>query len=397
MKRGQAGQVMALVAVCLGALMGFGGISVDVGYLEYRQQAQQSATDAAAIGGAQQLVRSHCTNSSAALTAAQSDAQSNGFPNGGNIKVTPNNPPTSGPFAGNACAVSVQITTSNLSSYFTRLFGYSGGMSESTQAVGMVTPPLAPACIYMLSTTVEGDFNGANVSAPGCSLAMNDTANFNGATISAPFIGFAGASPDENGATFKVAAPAPMLPVADPCPEIAGCSYLANNPPSTSPCTSLNDNGFTGPVPSGCYSYLNLNGANVTMSGTYVLNGTSIFNGAHVTSTSPGVTIYVTAAGTAPNLNGATVNLSPPATGNDAGVLYYQVPSNTSSPNFNGANTTYSGLIYAPGATGADFNGANGGYVVLVFGAMNLNGSTAVDFATPPPGQALLTQAVLAQ
>ena len=131
------------------------------------------------------------------------------------------------------------------------------------------------------------------------------------------------------------------------------------------------------------------------MSGTYVLNGTSNFNGAHVTGTN--VTIYVTAAGTAPNFNGASVSLSPPATGNNPGVLYYQVPSNTSSPNFNGANATYSGLIYAPGATAANFNGANGGYVVLVFGAMNLNGSTAVDFATPPPGQSLLPQAVLAQ
>ena len=32
--------------------MGFAGIAVDVGYLEYRQQAQQTATDAAAVGGA---------------------------------------------------------------------------------------------------------------------------------------------------------------------------------------------------------------------------------------------------------------------------------------------------------------------------------------------------------
>ncbi len=109
------------------------------------------------------------------------------------------------------------------------------------------------------------------------------------------------------------------------------------------------------------------------------------------------MTIYVTASGTAPNFNGATVSLSPPATGNYAGVLYYQVPSNTSNPIFNGTNATYSGLIYAPGATSANFNGANGGYVVLVFGAMILNGSTAVDFATPPPGQSLLSQAVLAQ
>ncbi len=396
MTRGrEAGQVLAMIAVCLGALMGFGGIAVDVGYLEYRQQAQQSATDAAAIGGAQQLVQSNCTNVSAAVTAAQSDARSDGFSNGGNVAVSPNNPPQSGPFAGNACAMSVQITTQHVSTYFARLFGFPSGMTESTQAVAMVTAPNAPECIYLLSTTVEADFNGSNVSSPGCSLAMNDTANFNGATIAAPFIGYAGPAPNENGATFNGAAPAPMLPVADPCPEIAGCSYLANDPPPTNACGSFNGNGYNGFLASGCYSSLNLNGANVTMSGRYVLTGTSIFNGAHISGSN--VTIYVTASGTAPNFNGATVNLSPPATGNYAGVLYYEVPSNTSSPMFNGTNDTLSGLIYAPGATSALFNGGNGGYVVLVFGSTNFNGTAAVDFATPPPGQALLRQAVLAQ
>jgi len=198
-----------------------------------------------------------------------------------------------------------------------------------------------------------------------------------------------------NSANFTLATPAPMLSVADPCGEIPGCSYLTANPPSTASCISYNGNGYNGSLPSGCYSYLNLNGATVTMSGTYVLTGSSNFNGANVTGS--GVTLYIAAGGTAPNFNGANVSFTAPTTGNDAGVLYYQVPSNTSDPNFNGSSDYYNGLIYCPGATGANFNGSGGGYVVLVFGSWNYNGSGAVDFASPPPGGEIVRQAVLAQ
>ena len=128
--------------------MGFAGISVDVGYLEYRQQAQQSATDAAAIGGAQQLAHNNCANPSGAVTAALADASTNGFTNGSNnVAISATSPPASGPFSGNACAVSVQITTSNVATYFSRLFGYPNGMAESTQAVGTVSAANNGACI----------------------------------------------------------------------------------------------------------------------------------------------------------------------------------------------------------------------------------------------------------
>jgi uncharacterized membrane protein len=105
----QKGQVIPLIALSLGALLGFGGIGVDVGYLEYRQQAQQSATDAAAAGGAEALLRAGCP-STQANAVANSDAASNGFQNGiNNVTVTVQNPPTSGPFAGNDCAVYVNV------------------------------------------------------------------------------------------------------------------------------------------------------------------------------------------------------------------------------------------------------------------------------------------------
>jgi hypothetical protein len=387
---------MPLMAVSLAALMGFGGIGVDVGYLEYWQQQQQTATDAAAAGGADALLKAGCPNASAARNAAVADAAMNGFPTSSTVTLTAVNPPASGPFANNVCAVDVTMSASHVATFFAKLFGYPNGMNETTHAAAVVTTT-GGGCIYLLSPNVQSNFNGDHVTAQKCGALINDTANFNGATINALSIGYAGPAPNTNGATFGMGQPQPMLPVADPCPEIAGCAYLTANPPSTSNCQSFNGNGYNGSINSGCYSNLNLNGATVTMNpGLYVFNGPTNFNGARITGS--GVTMYVTAAGTPPNFNGiSSATLSPPTTGNDAGVLYFQTPSNTQSPNLNGSSETFSGLIYAPAATSVNFNGANGGYLVLVFGAANFNGSVAQDFATPPPNQSLVKQAVVAQ
>ena len=398
--RGESGQVLPLIAICLTVIMGSAGMSVDVGYLEYHQRQQQSAADAAALGAAQQLVYSGCPNLSAAQTAADSDSASNGFTTGtNNVTVLVNNPPATGPYAGNSCAVSIQVQASKTATFFTRLFGLNG--AETTQAVGLLTANnTPPTCFLAESTTVSSTFNGTTVTAPGCGILINDTATFNGdPKFDAESIGFAGGAPIENGTTFTAATPAPMLKVADPCPEIAGCAYLAANPPPTTGCKTLLDNGLSNvTIQPGCYNSFTLNGdTNVTFEpGVYVFNGSTTINGTTGIS-GDGVTLYVSASGTPPTFNGTGVNLSPPTTGPETGVLYYQVPSNTNSPTFNGASMQLGGLIYAPGATQAIFNGTNGGYLLVVVGAATLNGGAAYDLATPPPGQSLIKQAVLAQ
>ena len=98
----ERGQVLPLIALCLAVLMGFAGVAVDVGYWEYQQREQQNAADAAALGGAQQLLYSTtgCPNQSVANTAGQTDAANNGFVNGGNTTVTIANPSTIGVYAG---------------------------------------------------------------------------------------------------------------------------------------------------------------------------------------------------------------------------------------------------------------------------------------------------------
>lgn len=389
---GQRGQIIPLIALCLTVLLGFGGLGVDVATWEYHQREQQSATDAAALGGAQQLIYSNCTNYSAATTAAQNDAGNGGFADGGNVTVTVQTPPQSGPYAGNACAVSVQITSAKIASFLTRFFGQSGGVSESTSAVASAALQ-NNGCIYMLGSGQNTNFNSANIQAAPCSIYMNGSANFNGSTTDAQYIGEANYAGSNNGGSFTGSSPKKMFPVADPCPEIGGCAYLAANPPSIAPCAGVySGQGALGP---GCYNNLNLHGATVTLGqGLYVFSGSSNFSKASISGA--GATIYMP-AGASINFNQANIMLTPPTSGNYTGVSFYQVPSNSNGLNFNGTSTNISGLIYAPSAS-MNYNGALGRYTVLVASYANLNGSTGEDYGAPSAGQSyLIRKAVLSE
>lgn len=392
----QAGQVLPLIALTIFALLGFGGVGVDVGFLEYRQQAQQTATDAAAQGGAEALLHAGCPNRITATTAADASASNNGFPSGNGVTVSVQNPPTSGPYAANNCTVSVQITANNVPTFFEKLFGYATA-TESTQAAASLVTANKGACIYLLSTSSWSSFNNATVNAPGCAIAINYSADFDGGTITSPSIGIAGPSPNMGGTVFTEASPAAMLPVADPCSEIAGCAYLAANPPSISGCQGYNSpNSGSVTIQPGCYSYLNLNGAAVTFApGLYILDGN--FNNNNSTIAGSGVTLYVPSGANGANFDNQTVTLTPPTSGNYSGVLYYQVSGNTSSINFNGPNVSLTGLLYAPSSTSVNFDDQAGNYVVCVFGAMNFNQNSAYDLATPSPGQSLIKKAVVSQ
>jgi hypothetical protein len=389
---GERGAILPLVAISLTVLLGFTGMSVDVGYWEYQQRQQQNAVDSAAIGGAQALDAAGCPSQSVALAAAQTDALDNGFPNN---DVTVNNPPTSGPYSGNNCAVSVSITGTK-PSMFARLFGLTS-VSETTSATAQLVST-NNACIYLLSTTAKSTFAGGNVNASGCSIIINNTATFSGSqTINAGSIGYGGAAPTISGTKFSGATPAPMVQAPNPCPEINGCNYLANNPPSTSSCQSLQGN-MNQTIYPGCYNALTVGSCGtVTLEpGVYVLNGTSDFSNSSFVGS--GVTFYVTSNGTAPDFSASrSATISPPTSGTYDGVLYYQVPGNTSAPNLSGSSVHFNGLVYAPGATGVNFNGAQGDYTVLVLGSANLNSSSGYTFATPPNGSTLVQNVVLTQ
>ena len=53
--RGERGQILAVVVLALVALLGIAAFAIDVGYAYYAKRQLQSATDAAALAGAQDL------------------------------------------------------------------------------------------------------------------------------------------------------------------------------------------------------------------------------------------------------------------------------------------------------------------------------------------------------
>ncbi len=69
---GQRGAVIPMVAITLTVLMGFSGLAIDVGFLEYRQQQQQSAVPTQRrSGGAQKLASNSCTSTSGVQSATR--------------------------------------------------------------------------------------------------------------------------------------------------------------------------------------------------------------------------------------------------------------------------------------------------------------------------------------
>jgi hypothetical protein len=372
--------------------MGFAAMAVDVGYLQYRQHQQQSATDAAAIGGASALLSAGCPSPSNATTAAQSDASSNGYTNGsGTVTVNVSNAPASGPYSTDNCAVDVQITSPH-ATFFSNFFMPSSWKGkETTEAVATIAAD-ANGCIYLLDQTQQFQLNGTNLNAASCGvLSDNNRVQINGGTITVGSFGYAGTD-QLNGATFPLASPMQMLPVNDPCPNISGCAYLAANPPTTTSCRSYQLNGGSGSILPGCYSQIQVNGGTLTLgAGTYELTGQLQINGGSVSGT--GVTVYAAAGGSLQS-NGNPLTLIAPTTGSTAGVAYYQVPGNTNLVQYNGSNDDISGLVYAPSAQG-QVNGSSGSYVVLVFGTMQLNGGLTL--AGPAPGQSIIRQVVLSQ
>jgi uncharacterized membrane protein len=82
-RNNQAGQALVFVALALVVLLGFAGLSVDMGVLRHERRLQQTAADAAAIVGANNLAYD-----SGMTTGAQNAAVANNYTDGSSNDVT---------------------------------------------------------------------------------------------------------------------------------------------------------------------------------------------------------------------------------------------------------------------------------------------------------------------
>src|SRR5258706_5837945 len=104
LRRDKNGYVLVTSSLSILVLLGFVGLSVDVGYLQFEKRRIQSAADAAAQGAAFQLASGATQDT--AKTEAQYDSAKNGFTDGTNgVTVTINIPPTGRNYTANSVAV----------------------------------------------------------------------------------------------------------------------------------------------------------------------------------------------------------------------------------------------------------------------------------------------------
>lgn len=399
--------MLPLVAVLLAVFMGFASIGIDIGFLEYKQQVQQSATDAAAIGAAESAYTNSCNNASAEKAAGQNDATLNGFTTGGNVTVSVTPDPTSGHFANNPCAMDVTITTKGVQTFFSQMFGFFG-MSESTHAVGLASKSSSNGCVYLLSTgnSDTSNFSNTNFSAPGCAVYINSSgsSNMSNATLNFASLGYAGQAPNESGATFTSATPAPMKTVTDPCSTISGCAWLTNNATTieAQSCSDMSygNNSIVGSLTGGttCFNKLQIHGSNVTVCGLIeVLGSTLQMDSSTITSCASGVTFFMGNQTNTVNFGGgANLTLSAMTSGNTAGVLFWRDPSQGNSVNYSSSTYSFSGLIYYP-TSQVTYSAGSSGFTTLVFGYGNFSVSTGTTLASPPPNSSTGLPATLAE
>ncbi len=159
----ESGQVIIVTAFSLVAILASVGLAVDVGTMYRARRVLQSAADAGAIAAAVELPYGDAT------AAAQADAASNGITNGSNgATVTVNNPPLSGPNAGNSAYVEV-IASQSESLFFMRALGKTSA-TVSARAVATLSP--SQNCIYTLGTSgTDILINGSDtLTAPNCGI-----------------------------------------------------------------------------------------------------------------------------------------------------------------------------------------------------------------------------------
>jgi hypothetical protein len=274
--------------------------------------------------------------------------------NGGNT----GNPITQGAYTSNPNGDAVEVIVSAPHPSIFGGFVSAATRTVTTRAVGYLETTNPTNCITDLGT--PGNSSKAltigldAVYAPTCGIETNGDLDCSGlfgclfpGLITTSEVGLVGSNNCDL-CTFQNAAgqnvnPVSTLPAPDPCPQIPGCAYLQTNPPSTTgPQCTVTGNYLSGFTVSGtpcvlptsaesCYP-----GEEITFQqGVYVVKGGFSATGCvlyNSTSGGGGVTFYVDTGGL--DISGSVVDLTAPTTGNYAGMLFYQTPSDTTNEAF---------------------------------------------------------------
>lgn len=432
----EAGQALVLTAVALVMLMGFAGLAIDMGVLRHEKRLQQTAADAAALAGATNL-----NFGSGVTTGGQAAAAANGFsdtgttcstgcPNPGDVgfvTVTINNPPASGPHAGDAKYVEALVTDVH-PTYFMKVLGTN---KEAVTARAVATDTSGGAssgCLYTLgepTQTIEGvNINGAaTLNATTCGIVDNGNFNTQGNKLVVN-AGTFGESGNTNASGPGGTVTCSVTPDSCPTPSMPAASDpLAGTP---SPCTqgysctggsALSVPSSGGTINPGTYSSISINGGTVTFNpGIYIITGTPGGAGCpndclvipgNATISGSGVMFYFMNDATIDMTGTPTINLSPPTSGTYAGILMFQDPNDTSTVAPNGprlggnSGSSFTGALYFPTAQVTFFgNNTSVNVGMLVAQSISLSGSPTLNLTANVglgPGVGILKNATLVE
>jgi hypothetical protein len=168
-RSGENGQVIVLVLMSMGLLLGVLALAIDVGVLFRAKRNVQIAADAAAFAGA--LDYYYNASNATAISRGTASGVANGVTTS---QITVNSPPTYGPNAGKAGFVEAIVIQPNN----TLFMGYLSGISSINVTARAVAgaPGASQACIYISNPTASSalDLQGAyDIEAPGCGVYVN--------------------------------------------------------------------------------------------------------------------------------------------------------------------------------------------------------------------------------
>jgi hypothetical protein len=378
----QRGQVIVLFALLLPALLGLVGLAVDGGRLLAERRHLQAVADAAAWAAASEIV--YGTPDNVAAVADWYGRQN------GEASVTVSQPPTSGPYAGQAGYVSVQVDKTLTLTLMQIL--HPAPLAISARATAGPSPGPTPYGLLALSTTGGISLTGtAGITVRNASAASNNTIAAGGSSsLTADLLVTAA-----RGITGSATGLKGTRPNVGPIPDEFANLRAPGVPGSTVAGLSVTGNNQTLTAQPGHWTAdLAISGANnqVTLApGVYYFDqGASIhLTGGANSVVGDGVLIYLAAGSTISLAGGANLQLTAPTTapysGGAAGLVMFAARDNPSQIDLTGgATTSLTGTVYAPAGL-VRLAGGSGGRLVhgqVVAGDIGMVGSTSlvVDF-----------------
>lgn len=346
------GGVFTYFAIVAPVLLGFAGLSVDLGVWYANARLTQTATDSAAIAGALEILRSD-SDTTAVTAAAKADAAGNGYIAS---EVTVNFPPLSGPFAGSGDKVEVIISRPAQS--FLSQFVFSGSTTIGARAVGVAA--LNDTCVWSLNTTESSAIKVSGTSEVnlGCGVLSNSsdatavTENGTTSCLNATEIKTVGGT---SGDCFGATPITGVTPVADPLASLqAPSSYIPGVCDFTSAINVGSSDNVTLTPGTYCGKITVASGGVLDFEpGVYSMDGAGLtFSG---TVTGDDVNFYLSENnGTADNISinaGANIDLEAATSGELPGILFYHdrnSPDNVTHSFTGGASMELEGILYFP-------------------------------------------------